>query len=56
MNYIFKGSCADQNFNGCCFGPDCHGSDDICYCDQVCYSYGDCCHDIQDIGCYASMY
>ncbi len=32
----------------------CLGSDGVCYCDQVCYSFGDCCHDIQSIGCYAS--
>ncbi len=54
---IFVGSCSDQDFNGCCIpgeSPSCLGSDGICYCDQVCYSFGDCCHDIQNIGCYAS--
>ena len=47
----------DQDFNGCCSlsdYPSCLGSDDICYCDQICYMFGDCCMDIQKIGCYAS--
>ncbi len=23
----------------------------ICYCDQSCYTYGECCDDIEQIGC-----
>ena len=59
MNYFvynYLGSCS--NFSGCCddnVEPSCRGSDGICYCDQSCYSHGDCCFDIQSIGCYACM-
>ena len=54
---LFIGSCVDQGYNGCCDSanyPSCFGDDGICYCDQVCYLFGDCCNDIQSIGCYAS--
>ena len=31
------------------------GSGGFCYCDLLCYSYGDCCSDIADIGCVAQQ-
>lgn len=51
------GSCVTSGFSGCC-DPNihftCHGSDNVCYCDQVCYLFGDCCSDITVIGCFQS--
>ena len=54
------GSCVDDGFSGCCNPnehPTCKAQaledETSCYCDQVCYNYGDCCPDIADIGCYA---
>ena len=43
-----------EGYNGCCTGAGCTGSDGVCYCDQLCYNFGDCCTDILDIGCYSS--
>uniref|UniRef100_A0A1X7U1B7 Deleted in malignant brain tumors 1 protein n=1 Tax=Amphimedon queenslandica TaxID=400682 RepID=A0A1X7U1B7_AMPQE len=51
------GSCVSLGFNGCCSlsnYPSCIGSDGICFCDISCYLFGDCCSDIQNIGCYAT--
>ena len=46
-----------MGYHKCCIpGTDsisCHGSDGICYCDKNCYSFGDCCQDIDQIGCTA---
>ena len=58
--YIFKksisGRCSGLGFNdGCCVpgqNQNCHGSDGICYCDEICYNYGDCCEDIEEINCF----
>ena len=50
------GRCSGLGFNdGCCVpgqNQNCHGSDGICYCDEVCYNYGDCCEDIEEINCF----
>ena len=43
------GSCVDAGFVGCCDSSCYVGS---CYCDQICHTYGDCCDDIEDIGCF----
>ena len=45
-----------MGFNGCCTSGACLGSDNICYCDQACYSFGDCCLDVEHVGCFSSMW
>ena len=50
------GSCKDAGYESCCHpsdqaGATCFGDPNICYCDQVCFSFGDCCDDVTDIGC-----
>ncbi len=40
--------------NGCCDGGDCSvmlPNGGICYCDQNCHDDGECCDDIEQIGC-----
>lgn len=53
------GSCKAAGYEGCCDpkqGAICWGSGgDTCYCDELCYSYGDCCHDVADIGCIGKL-
>ncbi|XP_019856578.1 PREDICTED: LOW QUALITY PROTEIN: deleted in malignant brain tumors 1 protein-like [Amphimedon queenslandica] len=49
-----QGSCLSLNlpYTGCCnlsYSPAC--SSNGCYCDAICYLFGDCCGDIEDIGC-----
>ena len=48
------GSCVQSNFSGCCQSGDCKAKDGaaLCYCNQSCYSNGDCCYDVQAVGCY----
>ena len=43
------GFCVDAGFVGCCVSGCFVGS---CFCDQICYVFGDCCDDIADIGCF----
>ena len=47
------GSCGLAEFSGCCniSSPNCFGATGDCYCDEICYEFGDCCDDIMDIGC-----
>ena len=51
-----SGSCAGLGFTDGCCSPtatqNCHGTDSICYCDEVCYNFGDCCEDIEEINCF----
>lgn len=52
------GSCTGQGYTGCCkpgVNKTCHGSDGTCYCDQLCHKYGDCCDDIDELGCLQGM-
>lgn len=50
-----EGSCVKANFSGCCTSDQvsCRGTGGTtsCYCDVLCYSVGDCCSDIGEIGC-----
>ena len=50
---LFVGSCVAQGFTGCCTSS-CVVSSNIstCYCDQLCYNFGDCCSDIEEAGCF----
>ena len=44
-----------MGYNGCCnenTHKTCKGDDNICWCSQVCFEYGDCCSDIYEIGCF----
>uniref|UniRef100_A0A1X7VE53 Fibronectin type-III domain-containing protein n=1 Tax=Amphimedon queenslandica TaxID=400682 RepID=A0A1X7VE53_AMPQE len=47
-----NGTCAGMNYKSCCIpgtnvSLSCHGSDGVCYCDQSCHFFGDCCTDIE---------
>lgn len=51
-----------MGYTGCCqLGSGgnntltCHGSDGKCYCDSNCYHFGDCCEDIDEIGCQSPI-
>lgn len=49
-------SCVAAGFHdGCCTSsqPSCQGTNGTtsCYCDQLCYTVGDCCNDVSEIGC-----
>ena len=44
--------CVDQNFTECCTGSLCSSGDETCFCDQNCYTNGDCCADIEEINCF----
>ena len=48
------GSCVAQGFNGCCTERCCAVPDggSLCFCDQMCHNYGDCCSDIEEAGCF----
>ena len=49
------GSCLSLNLNysGCCdYSQPLLCSNNGCYCDQSCYSFGDCCSDIGNISCF----
>ena len=53
------GSCVTAGFTGGCCNSStttCNGMTNSgsasCYCDHVCYLFGDCCSDVADIGCY----
>ena len=54
-----KGLCADYDYFGCCTSGSCSPSSYFlphslrCYCDQACHLFGDCCEDINLIGCPA---
>ena len=63
INNFYLGHCVGQGFDGCCnpnVQESCKGSDDNalspCFCDQVCYQYGDCCNDISQIGCFVGKF
>ena len=46
------GSCVAAGFSdGCCL-IGCSSNESCCYCDLMCYESGNCCDDIEDIGCY----
>ena len=50
----YIGSCAGLNYQGCCVpsqDEQCLGDDGECYCDVNCHYFGDCCDDIEEIGC-----
>ena len=57
------GSCVLRGFRGCCTALDfesgscvgtCGKNGSVCYCDQVCHQFGDCCPDVLEIGCLPS--
>ena len=51
----YLGSCLSLNLNysGCCdYSQTSTCSNNGCYCDQSCHSFGDCCSDIASIGCH----
>ena len=48
------GFCVSAGFIGCCTS-DCQiisPTQGSCYCDALCYEFGDCCEDIIGIGCF----
>ena len=52
---LILGSCLalNLNYSGCCvfsLSPSC--TNNGCFCDQMCYTFNDCCSDIADIGCH----
>ena len=53
LNKPILGSCVAQGFTGCCTSS-CAVSSNVstCYCDQLCYNFGDCCSDIEETGCF----
>ena len=55
VKYLYSGSCVDAGYTGCCVNGNCEGkSGEIpfpCYCDSLCYAFGDCCDDIHLIAC-----
>ena len=56
LNEKEEGSCVDAGYVGCCDDGDCkvvvRTSPFPCFCDAVCYIYGDCCDDIAHTDCY----
>ena len=53
---IHIGSCVAAGYKSCCVQTDddsCHGHPETCFCDASCHNFGDCCADINDIGCSA---
>ena len=56
---LILGSCLalNLNYSGCCqfsLSPPC--TNNGCYCDQMCYTFNDCCNDIADIGCHPASF
>ena len=46
--------CVDAGFTECCTNGNCASAPFHpfnCFCDAVCFNYGDCCEDVADIGC-----
>lgn len=56
INPLSVGSCVDAAFDGCCIDGECKITSDTipvsCYCDSLCYTFGDCCDDIALTNCY----
>lgn len=56
----YTGSCVDAGYKTCCVPSDadkyCHGHPESCFCDAICHLYGDCCDDINDIGCTSQSF
>ena len=52
-----QSSCIAANFTqGCCTSGTCHGvGDTVCYCDQACHVFNDCCNDVNETGCLAPV-
>lgn len=53
---VTPSSCQAANYtadsNGCCTSGSCRGvGDTVCYCDQLCYTFNDCCGDLNATGC-----
>lgn len=46
-----QNTCTSLNYTGCCVKGEC-SVNDTCYCDRDCHRRGDCCSDIENIGCY----
>lgn len=46
----------DAAFDGCCIDGECKVTSDTipvsCYCDSLCYTFGDCCDDIALTNCH----
>ena len=56
MAFNDSGSCVDAGFSGCCEGDNCEvfpssNFSFSCFCDVMCFKYGDCCDDISITGC-----
>lgn len=42
-----RDSCTGSGFtDGCCMSGDCLSADNSCYCDETCFSSGNCCWDV----------
>ena len=52
---ILVGSCIAAGYTSSCCVPSqsnaCRGYPEVCFCDQQCHIHGDCCSDINEIGC-----
>lgn len=54
MTVFSAGSCGLAGFTECCntsIESDCFGATGTCFCDESCYEFGNCCDDIEDVGC-----
>ena len=50
--YSGTGSCVAAGFENCCNlgnSPNCYGNPPSCFCDHLCYDFGDCCSDIEQV-------
>ena len=59
LHMIFIGPCAQQGFTTCCnlsISLFCAGVGGECYCDESCFTFGDCCSDVLEIGCTSKCY
>ena len=60
ISHFYIGSCVDAGFSGCCIYGSCIAENVeeylsfFCYCDALCYVFGDCCDDIELTGCRQS--
>ena len=52
---LVAGLCVAHGFSGCCTVGFCYvplAAGGVCYCDQICHAYRDCCSDIEEAGCF----
>lgn len=53
-SFFLVGSCEVVGYDGCCQFGTCIGNTTDCFCDEKCFTLGDCCSDIHKIGCNKS--